>query len=90
MCFDCGWKKVAEVIDEMLDDTDKYGFADEFITSVRSQARDRQHITPKQKDGVRNVWKGAQKTAEKKKEREENEEKGQFDRRYEGYEPNGS
>ena len=88
MCFDCGWKKVADVIDGMLDEPEKYGFAEEFISSVRDQARDRQHITPGQKNGVRNVWKGAQKGAEKKKEREENEESGQFDRRYEGYEPN--
>ncbi len=88
MCFDCGWKKVADVIDDMLKEPEKYGFADEFISSVRDQARDRHHVTPKQKQGVRNVWKGAQKGDEKKQDREEDEARGKFDRRYEGHEPN--
>ncbi len=87
-CFDCGWKKVADVIDDMLKEPDTYGFAEEFIASVRDQARDRQHVTEKQKSGVRNVWNGAKKGAEKKQEREEDEERGDLSRRYEGWEPN--
>lgn len=89
MCFDCEWKKVADVIDGMLDEPETYGFAEEFISSVRDKARDRQHVTERQKNGVRNVWKGAKKGAAKKREREEDEERGEFSRRYEGHEPNG-
>ena len=72
----------------MLDEPDTYGFAEEFISSVRDQARDRQHVTERQKAGIRNVWRGAKKGVEKKKDREENEERHQYDRRYEGWEPN--
>lgn len=86
MCFDCDFKKVAEVIDDMLKEPEKYGFAENFLSSVRDQARDRQHVTPKQKQGVRNVWTGAKKGSEKKREREDAEESGDFPRRYEGFE----
>lgn len=87
-CFDCQWKSVADTIDDMLKEPEKYGFAEEFIASVRDQARDHHHITERQKTGVRNVWKGAKKGAEKKQEREEDEERGESSRRYEGWEPN--
>ena len=86
MCWDCGFKKVADVIDEMLKEPEKYGFAEEFLSSVRDQAKDRQHVTPKQKQGVRNVWSGAKKGSEKKRAREDAEERGQWNRQYEGWE----
>lgn len=72
----------------MLKEPEKYGFAEDFISSVRDQARRKQHVTDGQKRGVRNVWSGAKKGAEKKQEREEGEERGEYSRRYEGYEPN--
>lgn len=83
LCFSCGWEKIARHIDQMLEDRDTYGFAADFLESVRKQARDRSHITPRQANGVRNVWKGAN----KQKRREEEPEDEKFNRRYEGHDP---
>lgn len=81
MCFDCNWAKIAKHIDEMLEDREKYGFAAEFLESVRRQARQKSHITPRQAEGVRNVWRGANKAKAKPDADDRNP------RRYEGFDP---